>query len=404
MWQCISDGTLLTTESLLCVSLGKRQLFISQIFKSYHKHKSTNSTVRPVTRAWSGHKLQQWHLTSRQRSQLQTYWKIQSRSVDKGWHSRLRLRGMVTAPKSYRNPALAVQWIFVFHKTLNYLSVCATISFSSIMLCELGATEYRHHSVKQHSFRCRKYGFRNYVPAIVVVKASRPTVAQRWRRADAAPYNENPLLHCIKEKWYQRLCRRISAVDCYSFSELDNRLPQTNTTASEAYKTAEHTFKIWIFHRNEIPPYSFEPCYGRQIPGQEDMFACLSYFWDEGTEIPSENSHLKVLIFERGDIARTSWRVFVVLASLLRQSPARRQWLRHVLHNEFLFVPIRSQDGQWVNHTITDSLPCRLAQDQHNRCRLVHYSADGTDSIKSELGREYTRTISIASDMLIRSH
>lgn len=131
------------------------------------------------------------------------------------------------------------------------------------------------------------------------------------------------------------------------------------------------------------------------------LFACLSYFWDEGTEIPSENCHLKVLILERGDIARTSWRVFVVLASLLRQSPARRQWFRHALHNEFLFVPICSEDGQWVNHTITDSLPCRLAQDQHNRCRLVHYSADGTDSIKSELGREYT--ITIASDMLIRS-
>jgi hypothetical protein len=133
------------------------------------------------------------------------------------------------------------------------------------------------------------------------------------------------------------------------------------------------------------------------------MFVCLSYFWDEGTEIPSENSHLKVLILKRGDIARTSWRVFVVLASLLRQSPARRQWLRHALH-EFLFVPICSQGGQWVNHTISDSLPWRLAQDQHNRCRLVHYSADGTDSIKSELGREYTYTISIASDMLIRWH
>ena len=131
------------------------------------------------------------------------------------------------------------------------------------------------------------------------------------------------------------------------------------------------------------------------------LFACLTYFWDEGTEIPSENSHLKVLILERGDIARTSWRVFVVLASLLRQSPARRQWLRQALHNEFLLVPICSQNGQWVNHTITDSLPCRLAQDQHNRCPLVHYSADGTDSIKSELDREYAT--SIASDMLIRS-
>jgi hypothetical protein len=76
------------------------------------------------------------------------------------------------------------------------------------------------------------------------------------------------------------------------------------------------------------------------------LLACLSYFWDEGTEIPSENSHLKVLILERGDIARTSCRVFVVLASLLRQSPARRQWLRHALHNEFLFVPICSQYGQ----------------------------------------------------------
>jgi len=29
MSQCISDSTLLTTESLLCVSLGKRKLFIS---------------------------------------------------------------------------------------------------------------------------------------------------------------------------------------------------------------------------------------------------------------------------------------------------------------------------------------------------------------------------------------
>jgi len=132
------------------------------------------------------------------------------------------------------------------------------------------------------------------------------------------------------------------------------------------------------------------------------LFACLSYFWDEGTEIPSENSHLKVLILDTVDIARTSERVFVVLASLLRQSPARRQWLRHAPHNEFLFVPICSQDGQWVNHTITGSLTCRLAQDQHNRCRLVHYSTDGTDSIKSELGRDYT--IDIASDKLIRSH
>ena len=144
MSQCIADRILPTTDSLICVSLGKRKLFIPSIFKSYHKHKLTHSTVRPVTTAWSGHKLQQWHLTSRQRSQLQTYWKIQPRSVDKGWHSRLRLRGMVTAPKYYRNPALAVQWIFVCHKTFNYLRVCATISFSRIMFCELDAIEYRH--------------------------------------------------------------------------------------------------------------------------------------------------------------------------------------------------------------------------------------------------------------------
>jgi hypothetical protein len=121
--QCTSDSTLLTIESLLCVSLGKRKLFISSIFKYHHKHKFTHSTVRPVRRAWSGHKLQQWHLTSGQRSQLQTYWKIQSRSVDKGWNSRLRLRGMVTTPKSYRDPALAAQWIFVVHKTIIWVSV-----------------------------------------------------------------------------------------------------------------------------------------------------------------------------------------------------------------------------------------------------------------------------------------
>jgi hypothetical protein len=125
------------------------------------------------------------------------------------------------------------------------------------------------------------------------------------------------------------------------------------------------TLETWIFHGSEPLPCSFHPSYGRQIPGQgRNLFACLSYFWDQGTKMPSKNSHLKVLILQRGDIARPSWRVFVVLASLLLQSPARRQWLRHALQNEFLFVPICSQDGQRANHTITDSLPCRLAHDR----------------------------------------
>jgi len=30
---------------------------------------------------------------------------------------------MVTDPKSYKNPALAVQWTFVFHKTLIWVTV-----------------------------------------------------------------------------------------------------------------------------------------------------------------------------------------------------------------------------------------------------------------------------------------
>jgi hypothetical protein len=48
------------------------------------------------------------------------------------------------------------------------------------------------------------------------------------------------------------------------------------------------------------------------------LFACLSYFWDEGTKIPSENSHLEVLILEKRDIARTHARRDMYLSSLLR--------------------------------------------------------------------------------------
>jgi len=85
---------------------------------------------------------------------------------------------------------------------------------------------------------------------------------------------------------------------------MDNRLPQTNTTVREAYKIAEHTKTYAYFTGISILFAAMLRTTDSRT--RRYLFACLSYFWDEGTQIPSENSHLKVLILQRGDIARTS--------------------------------------------------------------------------------------------------